>query len=233
MWNLAMIATLVLFGGHTPLPELAMTLAWGSVAGSALQFVVQVPVVLQVAKDLRFSIGVASEHVRIVTRNFVPVFVSRGVVQVSAYVDAMLASFLPTGALTGLQNATLLYTLPVSLFGMSVAAAELPTMSGVATLDREGLQALRARLDKGLRRIAFFVVPSAMAFLALGDVVAAALLQTGRFTHDDAVRVWAILAGSAVGGPGSTLGRRLSVTPSSPRATQQRSRRSRGPLGAG
>ena len=138
MWNVAMIATLLIFGGRSPLADLAVTLAWGSVIGSALQFAVQVPVVLQVAKDLRFSIGVASEHVRIVTRNFVPVFVSRGVVQVSAYVDAMLASFLPTGALTGLQNATLLYTLPVSLFGMSVAAAELPTMSGVACVVTEG-----------------------------------------------------------------------------------------------
>jgi putative peptidoglycan lipid II flippase len=212
MWNVAMICTLVIFGGHAPLPDLAVKLAWGSVVGSALQFGVQVPVVLHIAKDLRFSLDAASEHVRIVTRNFVPVFISRGVVQVSAYVDAMLASFLPTGALTGLQNATLLYTLPVSLFGMSVAAAELPTMSGVATMDGEATQALRARLDAGLRHIAFFVVPSAMAFLALGDVVAAALLQTGRFTHDDALRVWAILAGSAVGLLASTLGRLYSST---------------------
>jgi putative peptidoglycan lipid II flippase len=212
MWNLAMIATLITFGGRVPLPDLAMKLAWGSVVGSALQFVVQVPVVLRVAKDLRFSLDAASEHVRLITRNFVPVFISRGVVQVSAYVDQMLASFLPTGALTGLQNATLLYTLPVSLFGMSVAAAELPTMSSVATFDADATQALRVRLDAGLRRIAFFVVPSAMAFLALGDIVAAALLQTGRFTHDDAVRVWAILAGSAVGLLASTLGRLYSST---------------------
>jgi putative peptidoglycan lipid II flippase len=212
MWNLAMIATLVWYGGRETLPDLAMKLAWGSVVGSALQFVVQVPVVLRVAKDLRFSLDVASEHVRIITRNFVPVFISRGVVQVSAYVDQMLASFLPTGALTGLQNATLLYTLPVSLFGMSVAAAELPTMSSVAMVDADATEALRVRLDAGLRRIAFFVVPSAMAFLALGDIVAAALLQTGRFSHDDAVRVWAILAGSAVGLLASTLGRLYSST---------------------
>ena len=38
-----------------------------------------------------------------------------------------------------------------------------------------------------------------MAFLALGDVIAAALFQTGRFARADAVYVWAILAGSAVG----------------------------------
>ena len=94
---------------------------------------------------------------------------------------------------------------------MSVAAAELPAMSGAA-VDAVDYGALRARLDAGLRQIAFFVVPSAMAFLALGDVVAAALLQTGRFRHEDAVYVWGILAGSAVGLLASTLGRLYSST---------------------
>ena len=70
--------------------------------------------------------------VRSVIRNFGPAFVSRGVVQVSAYIDTLLASLLPTGAVTALMNAQVLYTLPVSLFGISVSAAELPAMSGVA-----------------------------------------------------------------------------------------------------
>jgi putative peptidoglycan lipid II flippase len=84
-------------------------------------------------------------------------------------------------------------------------------MSGVAA-DAAGVDALRRRLDAGLRQIAFFVVPSAMAFLALGDVIAAALLQTGRFRHADAVYVWGILAGSAVGLLASTLGRLYAST---------------------
>jgi putative peptidoglycan lipid II flippase len=207
MWNAAMIATLVIFGASSSLPHLAVLLAWGSVAGSFVQFAVQVPVVLRVAPDLRFALDVASTHVRTVSRNFVPVFVSRGVVQVSAYIDALLASLLPTGAVTGIANAQLLYTLPVSLFGMSVAAAELPSMSGEATATADGHELLRTRLDIGLRRIAFFVIPSAMAFLALGDVLVAALLQTGRFRHQDALYVWGILAGSSVGLLASTLGR--------------------------
>ena len=132
--------------------------------------------------------------------------------QISAYVDALLASLLPTGAVTGLFNAQLLYLLPVSLFGMSVSAAELPLMSG-AVGDRDEVAAyLRARLDGGLRRIALFIVPSAMAFLALGDVLAAALLQTGRFTRADATYVWGILAGSSVGLLASTMGRLYSST---------------------
>jgi putative peptidoglycan lipid II flippase len=154
-------------------------------------------------------------------RNFVPVFFSRGVVQVSAYVDTLLASLLPTGAVAGLTSAQLLYTLPVSLFGMSVSAAELPALSAISgargvslanAVDASGAGLLRHRLDTGLRRIAFFVVPSAMGFLALGDVIAAALLETGRFAHSDSVYVWGILAGSAVGLLASTLGRLYSST---------------------
>ena len=209
LWNVAMIATLAFWGARTPLPNLSVILAWGSVAGSALQFVVQLPVILRLVPDLRLNLDM-SAHVRTAVRNFVPVFVSRGVVQISAYIDALLASLLPTGAVTGLANAQLLYTLPVSLFGMSVSAAELPTMSGAVGLDAHDV--LRGRLNNGLRQIAFFVVPSAVAFLALGDVIAAALLQTGRFRHEDAIFVWGILAGSAVGLLASTLGRLYSST---------------------
>ena len=129
--------------------------------------------------------------------------------QVSAYIDQLIAE--PAAApapSTGLQNASTLYTLPVSLFGMSVSAAELPAMSGIAA-PTGGIEAVRVRLDAGLRQIAFFVVPSAVAFLALGDVVAGALLQTGRFTHDDAIYVWADSRG--IGGRAAGLDARPPV----------------------
>jgi len=212
VWNIAMIATLLLFGAGTALPRLAVILAWGSVVGSALMFVVQLPTVVRLAPRLRFALDTTSDHVRTVVRNFSPVFISRGVVQLSGYVDTLIASLLPTGAVAALLNAQTIGILPVSLFGMSVSAAELPAMSGTIGVDDSATDALRARLNGGLRQIAFFVVPSATAFLALGDVIAAALFQTGRFRHVDAVYVWGILAGSAVGLLASTLGRLYSST---------------------
>ena len=202
-WNVSMIVALVWWGNVTPLPRLAVILAFSALAGSALQMLVQLPAVLTLVPNLRLRLEL-SEHVRATVRNFVPVFVSRGVVQISAYIDAVLASLLPTGAVTGLANAQLLYTLPVSLFGLSVSAAALPAMSGAVGLD--AMEVLRDRLNTGLRHIAFFVVPSAVGFLALGDVVAAALFQTGRFTYADAVYVWAVLAGSSIGLAGNHAG---------------------------
>ena len=212
IWNLSIIGALIFFGGRVGQFPLAEATAWGSVIGSALQFGVQMPTVLKLIPRLRPTIDLASEHVRTVGRNFLPVFISRGVVQISAFVDAALASFLGEGAMAALGYAQSLYTLPVSLFGMAVSAAELPTMSKELGNVEEVSQALRHRLDEGLKRIAFFIVPSSMAFLALGDVIAAVLYQTGRFSHDAANYVWAILAGSTVGLLASTLGRLYSST---------------------
>lgn len=211
-WNIAIIAALILFGGRVDLFHLAEVTAWGSVVGSALQFGVQLPTVFLLVKRLRPIIDIANNHVRTVIHNFFPVFVSRGVVQISAFVDAALASFLGQGAVVALSYAQSLYTLPVSLFGMSVSAAELPTMSKAIGKSEEVADTLRRRLEGGLHRIAFFIIPSSMAFLALGDVIAAVLYQTGKFTHDDAIYVWAILAGSTVGLLASTLGRLYSST---------------------
>ena len=211
-WNAAIIAALVFFGGRMDLSNLAAATAWGSVIGSALQFGVQLPTVLRLIHHFRPTLTLADSHVRQVLHSFFPVFMSRGVVQISAFVDAFLASFLGQGAVVALNYAQSLYTLPVSLFGMSVSAAELPAMSRTLGAAEVVAETLRHRLDQGLRRISFFIVPSAVAFLALGDVIAAVLYQTGKFTRDDSVYVWTILAGSSVGLLASTLGRLYSST---------------------
>jgi putative peptidoglycan lipid II flippase len=212
-WNAVMIASMAVFGRSRSEDSLAAITAWGSVAGSALQLGVQLPTTLRLVRRLRVELGLKLASVREVLRNFVPVLVSRGVVQLSAYIDSMIATLLPvTGAVAHLGYAQVLYTLPVSLFGMSVSAAELPAMSGALGSDSEIAGQLRARLGNGIRQIAFLVVPSAMAFFALGDVVSAAVYQSGRFHHSDAVYVWGVLAGSAVGLLASSLGRLYSST---------------------
>ena len=206
-WNAAMIGALLLFGPGSPLDRLAVMLAWGSVVGSFLQFAVQAPT----AFGLSAGGGplALSEPVRRAIRDFFPVLISRGAVQISAYIDVFIASFLPTGAVSGLTASQLIYTLPVSLFGVSVSAAELPALSGDAA--RAESSAFRTRMTAAIERLTFFVVPSAIVFAALGDVVAGALLQHGKFRSEDSRIVWGILAGSAVGLVASTQARLYAV----------------------
>jgi putative peptidoglycan lipid II flippase len=199
IWNLAIIAALIVGGRSGDMFRIAEIAAWGSVAGSALQFGIQLPAVLVVVQRLRPSLAAASAHVRTVGRNFGPAVVSRGVVQVSSYVDAVLASLLPSGALAALSYSQMIYTLPVSLFGIAVSAAELPAMAGASGDQAMVAEHLRGRLDGGFRRIAFHVIPSAVAFAALGHVLAAAIFQSGQFTAEDSYYVWGILAGSSLG----------------------------------
>ncbi len=132
VWNLTIIGVLLGFGDTAAGYRLAQVAAWGSVAGSVLQFGIQLPTVLGLLGRVAPSIRQGAEAVRTVLRNSVPVFVGRGVVQISSYVDTVIASFLPTGAVAAISYAQVIYTLPVSLFGMSVSAAELPAMSGVS-----------------------------------------------------------------------------------------------------
>jgi len=212
LWNVAMIAALLWFGKSQQPLDLASTLAWASVAGALLQFLIQVPTTLRLARHLHFALDTRSTHVRSVARNFGPAFVSRGAVQISGYIDIWLASFLPTGMVATIFYAQAVYVLPVSLFGMSVSAAELPEMSRALGDHDQVSTYLRTRLGTGLRNIAFFVIPSAAAFLAFGDVIAALLFQRGRFSATDSHYAWGILAGSAVGLLATTMGRLYSST---------------------
>lgn len=207
VWNAAIVATLLIYGGRTGREALVVAVAWGSVAGSLLQFVIQLPAVIRLGGRLRPTLAHREPGVRQTGRSFGPVLLGRGVVQISGFVDVLLASLIGTGAAAIHGFAQTLYLLPVSLFGMAVSAAELPEMASARGTSDEISATLRTRLAAGAGRISFFIVPSAVAFLALGDLIAGALFQSGAFDRRASLWVWAALAGYAVGLLATTLGR--------------------------
>ena len=100
VWNVAIIAAMLWQGRHVGESRLAVVISIASVIGSGLQFAIQVPTVMGFLRPLHLKLTLNSEHVRAVVKSFLPVFVSRGVVQISAYIDSFLAGFLPTGAVS-------------------------------------------------------------------------------------------------------------------------------------
>jgi putative peptidoglycan lipid II flippase len=128
----------------------------------------------------------------------------RGVVQLSGWLDLVLASLLFDGAVAALTYAQTFYMLPVSLFGMSIAASELPELSRAGGTEAEPL---RRRVEAGLRQMAVFVVPSAMGYLLLGDVIVGAMYERGAFVRADTMLVYLILAGYSLGLLASTATR--------------------------
>ncbi len=211
LFNATMIIALLVAGsGHSP-EQIVLIAAWGSVAGSLIQFIVQLPTVRRLDRGLVFR-PAASPIVRGVASRFGTVLVGRGVGQISAFVDTAIASLVSAGSVATLGYSQALSMLPISLFGMSISAAELPAMAGEPGSEEEVAQALRARLDRGLAKIAYFVIPSVIAFLMLGGVIAGGLYQGGAFSAESARWVWAALAGSAIGLLAATMGRLYAST---------------------
>ena len=175
--------------------DVAKMAAWGVVVGGALQFLVQVPLVLRLAPTLRLSLNWRPPDVRVVLNRFAPALLGRGVVQVSAYVDLILAGLLAGGAIAALGFAQVIYFLPISLFAMSVAASDLPEMAR----EQGDPETLRRRLQTGLDRIGFYVLFSAVAFITMGGLIVGALLERGQFNGDQTVQVWWILAAYSLG----------------------------------
>ncbi len=196
LWNAAIIAAFVVFGTRLELDGLLMAAAWGALLGGVLQFGVQLPRVLRLDREIRINSGRREPAFKEAVRNAGPAILGRGVVQVSAYVDMMLASLLAIGALARLRYAQTLYVLPVSLFAMSVAAAELPELSRERN---DASDALRLRAVAAQRRVAFYVVPSFVAFVLLGDVLVAGLYRAGAFGASDVRVVAWTLAAYSVG----------------------------------
>jgi putative peptidoglycan lipid II flippase len=206
-WNGVIIAVIVGFRDASQ-NALVEWCAWGFVVGSVAQFAVQLPSVLRVLGRFSPKPSLKLASVQQVVRGFVPALVARGVVQVSSLVDLAYAGLIDPRAVSSLTNAQTIALLPVSLFGMAISAAELPEMSADAVKSSdERARALRNRLSAGLGRLAFFLVPSAVAFIALGDLISGVLLESGRFTAADSRLIWYVLLGSGVALTAQTSGR--------------------------
>jgi putative peptidoglycan lipid II flippase len=208
-WNLAMIAAMI--GGAVYLGagtrDLVVALAWGALAGGLFQLAWQLPFLIRYLTGMRISLDRRVQGVQEALRNFGPVVAARGVVNVSGWIDLILAGQLAAGAVAVLGYAQTFYLLPISLFGMSVAASELPELS---RMRGETERVLSGRVSAALRRVTYFLVPSAFAYVALGDVVVATVYQTGEFGVAESLVTWGVLAAYGVGLPASASSRLLS-----------------------
>jgi putative peptidoglycan lipid II flippase len=219
LWNVAIIAGLVgtaYVATGTPwapaappaglLTTLLMAACVGALVGGVLQFGVQLPVVARHLRGFRLALSTRVAGVREALSAFGPVVAGRGVAQLSGYLDLFLASFLAVGALSALRYAQLLYMLPISLFGMSVAASELPELS---RLTEARVAAFAERLRRSMRQIALLTVPTVLGYLAFGVLLVGALLRTGRFGAAGTWLVALVLGGYSLGILATTLSRLL------------------------
>ena len=215
VWNAAIIAGLVWAGGWraATLDRLLFAACWGALAGGLLQFLVQLPLALKLVRGLRPSLSTRVPGVREALGAFGPVLAGRGVVQLAGYLDYFLAGFLAAGAIGALGYAQMFYMLPISLFGMSVAASELPELARLGKAEGRGASGeLVARVRRSLRQMAFLNVPTFVGYLAFGFLLVGALLGGGSFGFEDNILVYLVLCGYTLGLLATTSSRLLQNT---------------------
>jgi len=209
LWNVAIIAAVAAAGVAGAVETgIAEAAAWGVLVGGALQFAVQVPAVVSLVPRLRISLQMRLRGVREVARRFGPAVAGRGVVTLSSYVDVILASLLATGAIAYLDRAQVLYLMPISVFAVSVAAADLPELAR----EQDSRERMHERLVVGAARVLLFLVYALVAFVVLGRPIVGALYQRVNFTADDTYVVWLVLAAYSLGIVAAGLSRLLQNT---------------------
>ena len=192
--NLSIITTLLL----TPLfPDAGHAAAWGVLLAGVL-------IVFVVGGDAEMhGIGIRLRMPRLdaPTRRFLkalgPAIIGAGGVQLALFADTLIASYLPTGALSALYYADRINQLPIGVVGIAVGTVLLPEMSRrLAAGDEKGAASAQAR---GIQLALLLTVPCAAASIAIPDLIMRALFARGAFTAADAAAAGATLAAYAFG----------------------------------
>lgn len=165
---------------HSP----AVSLAVGVLVGGALQFLVQVPLLVQ--KGMRFNFGLSFSHpgIRSVASLMVPRFFGIGIGQINFFVDTYFAnaSIMPRGSLTALYVADRVMELVLGGYAIAVATAILPMMSHQAAAN--DYSALKKTLTFSVRIVAFITIPAALGLMILREPIIRVLFQHGLFVAE-------------------------------------------------
>lgn len=179
----------------------AMTMvgmAIGVLIGGLGQLVFQLPSLHRLGFRFRPDWNWRDSDVRKIFSLMGPAVISASVVQINVLINSRFAtSITQEGAVTALSNGFRLMQLPIGVFGVAVATVTLPAMSMAAT-GKLGDE-FRDVLARGMRLVAFLVLPSAIGLYFLAEPIISALFQHGKFNAHGAALTAAALRGYGIG----------------------------------
>lgn len=214
VWSVAQIVALVVAGTALGLGAegIAESVAWGALAGAALQVAVMLVPVRRLLGAVAPSLETRAPGLREAVRNIPGALVGRGVIQISGLVDTMLASFLGAGAVATLGYAQTIYLLPMAVLGTGEAAAALPELAERAGGGDAEKVAMRRSIGRSLARVLTLGLPTAAVFALLASEVTTLLFRGGSFGASSTADVAYVLAFYAIGLPANAASRVVSVS---------------------
>ena len=182
VWNLVIIAALVI-GHHTQEgTDQFYAYAIGVVAGTAVQFAMCLPVLRTVGFRLRVSFRFDDPRIRHVLVLMWPVTIGLGVINFDLVINSVLGTLVSDQAPSAIDRAFRLYMLPQGIFSVAIATVLFPSLSRLAARrDRRGL---RAASGTGVRQIALTLIPAAVITAVLAEPLTRLVYQRGEFSSE-------------------------------------------------
>jgi putative peptidoglycan lipid II flippase len=193
--NVAMIVAVLVLGRRVEPPILA--LAIGVVAGGAVQLAALAPSLRRCGLLVVPSWDLGHPALVRVARLLLPAVFGLASVQVTVFVNTLLASFLPTGSISFLYYADRVMEFPLGVFGIALASASLPAMSRAAAAG--DTRRVGAALNFALGLSFYVTVPATVGLVLLRMPIVRVLFERGQFTAADTAATAQALAWYAAG----------------------------------
>ncbi len=188
-------------GPQMTAPEYAliggMVLAWSTLAGAVLQWLVQLPAQWRAGLGrLRPRFNLHQPGVREVMRIMGPATLSSGMLQINVYTDLFFASFIPQAA-AALGYANLLVQTPLGIISNVILVPLLPLLSRLATPDN--WTDFKLRIRQGLLLTALTMLPLSALFIALAFPIVRVVYERFAFDQEASLIVTQVLIAYAIG----------------------------------
>lgn len=172
-------------------------LAWGVVLGGVLQWGFQAVSLHRLGFRHRLSPGWRDSNVHHVGMLILPSLIGTAAVQINIFAITRLAWSLGDGPVAYLNYAYLVIFLPLGVFAVATATVGLPRLSQLVAAGNAA--EVRRTFAQALRTVLYLVIPTALAFLMLGQPICAALFERGRFDAAASVHTARALGFYAIG----------------------------------
>ena len=179
-------------------------MAIGTLAGGAMQLIIQLPLVFRFGFRLRPRIKLSDPGLRRIGRLIVPAVIGLSATQINIFVNTNFASRCAEGSVAWLNYAFRLIQFPIGLFGVALSMAALPVIARQAAKGDRSL--MGETFVSALNMVFVLTIPAAAGLAVLADPLVALIFEHGHFNLFDtamtatAVRFYAIglMAYSAV-----------------------------------
>ena len=184
----------IIFGAIFLVPEMGVAgLAWGVVLGAVLHLVAQIVPIIGHARHMHMpTLKSLRESVLEVALPSVPRALALSSQQVLLLVFASIASLTAVGTISALNFASNLQSVPLTVIGISYAAAVFPALA--ALFAKKDIENFVKEVWAAVRHIIFWMMPAITMMIVLRAHIVRIILGSGAFSWSDTRLTAAILA---------------------------------------